>query len=74
MQHISQLAFASLLLLAPRTGFACSDLTPQVGQDAIAPAVASAGTPVTPPEARPVVELAICLDISGSMDGLIDSA
>ena len=26
------------------------------------------------PAARPVVELAICLDISGSMDGLIDSA
>ena len=43
-----------------------------------APAVAS---PVAPPvagvpvaEARPMVELAICLDISGSMDGLIDSA
>ena len=43
-----------------------------------APTVAS---PVAPPvagvpvaEARPMVELAICLDISGSMDGLIDSA
>ncbi len=28
----------------------------------------------TPPPARPPVDLAICLDISGSMDGLIDSA
>jgi von Willebrand factor type A domain len=44
---------------------------PAVALDPIAvPAAASAPTPV----AVPVVDLAICLDTSGSMDGLLDSA
>jgi len=32
------------------------------------------GPPPIPPPANPVVEIAICLDTSGSMDGLIESA
>ncbi len=39
---------------------------------AAAPQVASA--PQVAADSRPAVEIAICLDISGSMDGLIDSA
>ncbi len=70
MYRTSSFLFASLVLLAPRAGFACTDLTQQSTPASTPPAV----SPVTAQEKRPVVELAICLDISGSMDGLIDSA
>ncbi len=58
--------FVSLSLLITPAAVACDDATPQV-------ATPSAQVPPVK-EVRPIVELAICLDISGSMDGLIDSA
>ncbi len=55
------------------TGFVTTTLVGSVALAQNAP-VAPPVTVGAPTDARPVVELAICLDISGSMDGLIDSA
>lgn len=67
MSHISQLFATTTLvtLVAVCPAGACDDAKTQA---------ASVAQLVDASSARPVVELAICLDISGSMDGLIDSA
>ncbi len=65
MQRTLSVSIASALFT-----FACTTL---VAATASAQAPASA-TPAAIPVDRPMVELAVCLDISGSMDGLIESA
>lgn len=70
---ISTCVPASLLVAGSSLGAAA----PPAGESLppVAPPVESPAPPVEPPaQTAPVVELAICLDVSGSMDGLLDGA
>ena len=68
------MSFLPALMRAPLAGacaglFALATATAHADDEAAKPV-----RPVTPPKATQPVDLAICLDTSGSMDGLIDAA
>ncbi len=62
---------SSITLLAGAAALACP---PQTDSTAASPILLSAVSDVPATQKERVVELAICLDTSGSMDGLIESA